>query len=362
MRLYNAKGGVDTDLKEIYPLFVFPSQVKKGSHELSNSDGNQATMTKYLVCFLIAWNVIAPTGAFLSPHLTRATAHLIKKTTTTQLSVSGDRIEQDVDELLYDLAHKLKLEVFDLDDGIFGFESQDHRYGLEVVKTDIHDVDQGLGLVLTEMAGNPDGRGLVLVSEVSGNAAKAHPAIHVGDAITGVFAGPFRGRTTGLNYERTVEVITAAKEAAVDGKITLELNRLVERAKIKVEVLDAMGHITKTIDALAGENLRRLLLRQGIKLYDNKTKRFDMPYSTGDCAGEGICGTCLVDVKEGADLLNPKDATEHFITKQRPGSWRAACRAVVGAENKPGTIRVCLHPQSLYDDELNPGVKSVSMH
>jgi len=27
--LYIAKGGVDTELKAIFPLFVFPSQVKK---------------------------------------------------------------------------------------------------------------------------------------------------------------------------------------------------------------------------------------------------------------------------------------------------------------------------------------------
>jgi hypothetical protein len=40
-------------------------------------------------------------------------------------------------------------------------------------------------------------------------------------------------------------------------------------------------------------------------------------------------------------------------------SWRASCRAVVGVDNKPGTLRIKIHPQSDFEDELNPGVKSV---
>lgn len=266
----------------------------------------------------------------------------------------------DVDQQLLDIAQRLKLEVFDLDQGIYGFDSKDNRFGLEVIKTDVSCRD-GLGLVLTEMAGDRDGRGLVLVSSVAGNAAKANPAIQVGDVITGVRTtdNSYRGRTTGLNYDRTVEVIGEAKEASQDGVITLELNRLVARAKIVIQVEDGSGVTLKTIDALAGENLRHLLLRKGIKLYDPGTRRFDIPYATGDCAGEGLCGTCLVAVKEGVELLNPMSAQEKLITKGRPLSWRASCRAVVGADNKPGTLRIRIKPQSDYPDELDPGVRSL---
>ena len=219
-------------------------------------------------------------------------------------------------------------------------------------------------MVLTELASAQDGRGLVLVRQVAGKAASAVPAIQVGDVITGVWAGHgrdhVRERTTGLDYDLTEECLNKAKAVALktDGVLTLQLNRLIKRAPIRVEVDDGSGKI-KVVDALAGENLRRLLLRKGIKLYDPQTKRFDMPYSTGDCAGDGLCGTCLVAVQEGGSSLNEKDHTEMLITRGRPLSWRASCRTVVGADNKPATIRVSIHPQSRFPDELDPGVRSL---
>mmetsp|Transcript_16629 Transcript_16629/g.31623 ORF Transcript_16629/g.31623 Transcript_16629/m.31623 type:complete len:345 (-) Transcript_16629:122-1156(-) len=269
------------------------------------------------------------------------------------------------DEKLYEIARRLKLEIFDLEEGIFGFDSQDPVYGLEVIQTEIplSSENPSLGLVLTEMAGNKDGRGLVLVSEVTGNAKNARSSpILVGDVITGVRTsdGSLRERTTGLNYDRTVEAVGDVKEAALkgDGTLHLELNRLVKRATIQVQVVQPGKNVT-TIEALAGENLRRLLLRKDIRLYNRKTKRFDMPYATGDCAGEGLCGTCLVAVNEGMDLLNPKDGAEELITRGRPLSWRASCRTVVGSNNEGGTIQVRVQPQSDFEDELNPRVKSV---
>lgn len=144
-----------------------------------------------------------------------------------------------------------------------------------MIKTTLQ-IKGGLGLVLTEMAGSSDGRGLVLVSEVCGNAAKAVPKIEVGDVISGLFTGDFRERTTELNYDLLVEAIGRAKDASIDGTLTLELDRLVKRAPVIVEVEDGDTGEVQTIQALAGDNLRRLLLGHQIKLYDYKTKRFDM--------------------------------------------------------------------------------------
>lgn len=259
-----------------------------------------------------------------------------------------------------------------MDENLCGFDSQDQHYGLQVVKTNITvDSQKGLGLVFQEMASAPDGRGLVLVREVAENAAAAVPsAIQVGDVITGVWTGhgkeKLKERTTGLNYDCTVECLDRAKNVALlhgDGVLTLQLNRLIRRAPIRVEVDDGSGQI-QVIDALAGENLRRLLLRKGIKLYDHHTKRFDMPFATGDCAGDGLCGTCLVAVQqEGPKAvkgLNDKDSTERLITQGRPANWRAWCRTVVGADNQPGTFKVSIHPQSRFADELDPGVRSLT--
>jgi ferredoxin len=292
--------------------------------------------------------------------------------TTTLIKQATNDKEEEVttdtqDEKLYEIAKRLKLEIFDLDEGIFGFESQDNAYALEVIHTSITlDAKTGaLGLVLTEMAGNVDGRGLVLVSDVTGPAQKAHPAaIQVGDVITGIRTtdGSVRERTTGLNYDRTVEAIGTVKEAALakDGEMYLEIDRLVARSPLTVEVVQADGSVL-AIDALAGENLRRLLLRKSVKIYNQNTKRFDMPYATGDCAGEGLCGTCLVAVQQGADLLSPKQGVEELITRGRPLSWRASCRTIIGPNNEGGKIRIRVQPQTNMEDELNPGVKPLNM-
>ncbi|CAB9504234.1 2Fe-2S iron-sulfur cluster binding domain [Seminavis robusta] len=291
---------------------------------------------------------------------------------SSQLYLAGSNDNDDPTEeeqafnFLLEIASKLKLEIFDLEEGIYGYDCKDLRYGLEVVQTSIDLTEQaaGLGLVLTEMASAPDGRGLVLISQVTGNAAKANPPIQVGDAISGIRAGgQFRERVTGANYDVTVQEIGKAKEIAMnsDQRIFLELNRLVERARITVQVDREGKSEAVEIDALAGENLRRLLMRKGIKLYDRKTKRFDMPFASGDCAGEGLCGTCLVAVNKGADLLSPMDNTEKLIMQGRPLSWRASCRTVVGGNNQPGTIMLSTQPQSRFEDELDPGVRSLDL-
>lgn len=36
------------------------------------------------------------------------------------------------------------------------------------------------------------------------------------------------------------------------------------------------------------------------QVYDPKTLRYDQPYATGNCAGEGTCGTCFVEVRPSA--------------------------------------------------------------
>ena len=268
------------------------------------------------------------------------------------------------DDLLMDIAKKLRLHVFDLEEGIFGFITNDYKFGIEVVRT-VVDIEPSIGLELTEMAAGSDGRGLVLVSGVNGNAAKCQPPIHVGDVVTGVSVGEkWKEKTIEFNYDQTVETIEQAKQEAEKHKssqIFLELNRVVPRSKIQVQVVSGdTGNIVQTVEGLAGENLRLLLMRQGIKVYDSRTKRFDLPYATGDCGGEGMCGTCLVAVLENEnDILTPKDSIEHLITKKRPESWRASCRTVVGVDNKSGTIRIQTCPQSALSDELDPGVRSV---
>jgi ferredoxin len=265
-----------------------------------------------------------------------------------------------LEDQLTEIAKRLKLQVFDLDEGIFGLDSKDDAYGLEVLRVEIDapTPTSPLGIELTEMASNQDGRGLVLVSGVSGKAADTK--LQIGDIITGVLGSSVKIQTAGQNYDTTVEAIQEVRQAEASSKtLTLEINRLVQRASITVKVLDGKTQQETNIEALAGENLRRLLLRKNLKLYDSKTKRFDMPYNTGDCAGEGLCGTCLVKVRHGQELLNPKDSLEELITKKRPANWRASCRTVVGYDNQKGELTIVTHPQSDYADELDRGVQQL---
>lgn len=174
--------------------------------------------------------------------------------------------------------------------------------------------------------------------------------------IIGVFDdNGFKESTTALDYDETVNVINQAKKHSLDhgghGKITLELNRLVQRATVQVEIEDAKnGQVTQSIQGLAGDNLRLLLLHNHVALYDDKTHRLDQPFMTGsNCAGEGICGTCLVAVQQGMDHLNTIGPQEESILKNRhaAGNWRAACKTVVGAGNQADTkLRIHLHPQT----------------
>lgn len=249
-----------------------------------------------------------------------------------------------------------RLQVYDLDTGVYGFESKDPEYGLEVIRTFVHwqPPDYALGLQLTEVAhGEHDHRGLVLVSQVNDPDVHHTERIHNGDAIVGVFVEEgFRESTTGLDYDETMDVLQRAKHYAqsVGGTtLSLELNRLVKRGQVMVEVQDKRGAaVVASIQAKAGDNLRSLLMHHHTALYgtdQTALHRVDQPSIKGDCGGEGICGTCLVQVLEGMDHLNAVGPQESSMLRGRPESWRASCKTVVGADNQDGsTLRIRLHP------------------
>lgn len=248
---------------------------------------------------------------------------------------------------------------------MYGFESKDPFYGIENIRTRIDLVpgDHSLGLELTEFAHSDnvgDHRGLVMVTKVTNETPDLR--IHVGDTIVGVFAGSdFKESTTALDYDETVDVLRRAKEHALSqgrDSVELELNRVVQRHHVTVEVEDD-GKVTTLESALAGDNLRLLLLHNNAQLYDGKVHRLDQPSLTTDCGGEGICGTCLVQVLHGMDHLNSIGPQEQSLLHDRPSSLRAACRTVIGADNVPGTVlRILLHPhqylEPLEDAKLRP--------
>jgi len=307
-------------------LFLFPYAVARRSRTVSSSS------------FLLDPSVSAgdPFRASLRPAQQKLS------------SSSTSRAEGETSQLLDDIASKLQVDIVNhqssSSSSILSVSTNEPRtHALQVLDTSItltNDDDYGLGLVLTEIAADEAGRGLVLVSQVRGNAARADPPIRVGDMIAKVWSSSEQGQqeehstsTAGLNYDRTVQAIVETKEAAAaaaaDGSnavvLNLQLNRLVERAVVQVEVVDATaGKVLHRLEALAGENLRQLLMRK-------------LDIKMGECGGEGQCGRCLVHVKQGAELLNSDG-----ISKKRPEAWRNSCLSVVGHDNKAGVLRISL--------------------
>ena len=120
--------------------------------------------------------------------------------------------------------------------------------------------------------------------------------------------------TSAMDLTSTMEVLELAKAYAEENgicSIDLELNRLVAKQPVKIILEsdwrddDYVGEPMATeIEALSGDNLRTLLMHRHQQVYDDRTIRLDTQ-KTGNCGGEGICGTCLVEVLEGMEVLNP---------------------------------------------------------
>lgn len=85
----------------------------------------------------------------------------------------------------------------------------------------------------------------------------------------------------------------------------------------------------KTLEVAEGENLRKVLLRNGISPYVGKDKILN-------CRGFGLCGTCRVEVVDGkgAPAMTPMEEGAlvgliPFYGRLIPKNVRLACRIAV---------------------------------
>ncbi|KAI3764888.1 hypothetical protein L2E82_14905 [Cichorium intybus] len=117
------------------------------------------------------------------------------------------------------------------------------------------------------------------------------------------------------------------------------------------------------ISAVVGEKLLRTVMA------DNKLDLYGTYGKVMNCGGGGSCGTCIVEVVEGTELLNERTNTELKYLKKKPESWRLACQTIVGNkensakqrcqmseefEHRIGTIESSLSIFGLID----PGISS----
>ncbi|KAJ0251908.1 2Fe-2S ferredoxin-like superfamily protein [Hirschfeldia incana] len=91
--------------------------------------------------------------------------------------------------------------------------------------------------------------------------------------------------------------------------------------------------------AVSGEKLLRSIMQ------DNKIELYATYGKVMNCGGGGSCGTCIVEILDGRELLNERTDTENKYLKKKPESWRLACQTIVGNKENSGTVVVQRIPQ-----------------
>jgi len=74
--------------------------------------------------------------------------------------------------------------------------------------------------------------------------------------------------------------------------------------------------------AADGANLRLQAVQNGIDIYTFVGKMTN-------CGGYGQCGTCIVEIVEGAENLSPRTEFENRKLKKKPENYRLACQTIV---------------------------------
>ncbi|WP_425336521.1 2Fe-2S iron-sulfur cluster-binding protein [Synechococcus elongatus] len=91
----------------------------------------------------------------------------------------------------------------------------------------------------------------------------------------------------------------------------------------------------KEVFAADGANLRFKAVENQVDLYTFGGKMMN-------CGGYGQCGTCIVEIVQGAENLSPRTSFEERKLKRKPDSYRLACQASV---NGPVTVLTKPNPK-----------------
>ena|SRR5437867_3345823 len=87
-----------------------------------------------------------------------------------------------------------------------------------------------------------------------------------------------------------------------------------------VEFLDA----GKKVECGQYANLRKLALLHGVEVYKGVDQIIN-------CRGNGLCGTCVMEIVEGLENLSPKTLRErkNFKLRGKPDNYRLSCQSQV---------------------------------
>lgn len=103
---------------------------------------------------------------------------------------------------------------------------------------------------------------------------------------------------------------------------------------------------SKEIIAADGANLRLKALENSIDLYTFMGKMMN-------CGGYGQCGTCVVEIVEGAENLSPRTPVEDQKLRKKPAGYRLACQTMVN-----GPVSVVTKPKPGETVEYQPSSPS----
>ncbi|CAD6332919.1 unnamed protein product [Miscanthus lutarioriparius] len=99
-------------------------------------------------------------------------------------------------------------------------------------------------------------------------------------------------------------------------------------------------------EAASGEKLLRDIMNE------NKIELYAAYGKVMNCGGGGSCGTCIVEIIDGKELLNERTNTENRYLKKKPDSWRLACQTIVGNKENSGKACFILFPHSAINTSL----------
>lgn len=91
--------------------------------------------------------------------------------------------------------------------------------------------------------------------------------------------------------------------------------------EITITVIEKKGtkeENTLTFQAKKGCNVRQELTDRGINVYQSVTR-------WTNCKGKQLCGTCIVNMKSGAENTNRKSMDEASTLRENPDSYRLSC-------------------------------------
>ena len=90
---------------------------------------------------------------------------------------------------------------------------------------------------------------------------------------------------------------------------------------INITVIQNKGskdEVTKVIVAKEGANIRQTLVDEGINVYQSVTR-------WANCKGKQLCGTCIINVADGAANTNRKSMDEESTLRENPDTYRLSC-------------------------------------